>query len=214
MTGILGFSDLLNIPNLSDKKRQQYTSLIQSSGKQLLRIVEDILEISALGTKQVQVLEKELCLNDFLLEQFSIFHTKAKSQRIALYLKKGLSDADSIIYTDESKLNKIFSNLLENALKFTDKGFIEFGYVLKDDKIELYVKDTGLGVEEKNQKNIFNRFSQEEKGLSRNANGLGLGLSIVKENVELLGGEIWLESKKGEGSNFFISIPYNVVKLK
>jgi PAS domain S-box-containing protein len=214
MTGILGFSDLLNSPSLSEEKRKKYISFIQSSGKQLLRIVEDILEISALGTKQVNVLEKEFCLNDLLLEQFLIFQIKAKIKSLPLYLKKGLPDKESRIHSDESKINKILSNLLENALKFTDKGFVEFGYTLIEGKIEIYVKDTGFGVEEKNQEMIFNRFAQEDKGLERNVNGLGLGLSIVKENVELLGGEVRLESEKGKGSTFLITIPYKVAGLE
>lgn len=211
MNGILGFANILNEQDLSPEKRKHYTSIIQNSGNQLLRIIDDILEISKLETKQVKVVEKEICLNDLLLEHFSVFDIKAKENKIPLYFKKGLSDRKSTILTDSSKLKKVLSNLLENAVKYTQEGFIEFGYQQIDEFLELYVKDTGIGVKESMYEKIFDRFSQEEKDLSRNVGGLGLGLSIAKENAELLGGTIRVESKKGQGSTFFVKIPYKQV---
>ncbi|OQX96487.1 MAG: hypothetical protein B6I20_14360, partial [Bacteroidetes bacterium 4572_117] len=213
MNGILGFSKFLEKQNLTEIKRKQYINIIQNSGNQLIRIIDDILEISKLGTKQVKTIEKEICLNDLLLEHFSIFDIKAKENKTPLYLNKGLSDKESIVLTDETKLNKILSNFLENALKFTNDGFIEFGYNLVQTRrgvpqLEIYVKDTGIGIKPESQKTIFDRFSQEEKSLSLNVGGLGLGLSIAKENAELLGGDITLQSEKGKGSTFFIIIPY------
>ena len=214
MNGILGFSDFLNDKNLSAEKRRNYINIIQNSGNQLMRIIDDILEISKLGTKQVKTTEKEICLNDLLLEKFSIFDIKAKENKTPLYLKKGLSDIESTILTDDTKLNKIISNVLENALKFTNTGFIEFGYQLKNEELEIYVKDTGIGIKPDKQEIIFERFSQEEKELSKNVGGLGLGLSIAKENAELLGGKITLKSEKGKGSTFFVTIPYKPSKSK
>jgi signal transduction histidine kinase/CheY-like chemotaxis protein len=214
MNGIMGFSDLLIDTDLSEKKREQYIEVIRNSAKQLMRVIEDIMDISQLGTKQVKVMEKEVFLNDLLLELFLIFDIKAKEKEISLYLKEDLSDIESNIYLDDFKLNKILGNLLENALKFTKKGFIELGYTLKENKIELYVKDTGVGIKAENQREIFNRFSQEEKELFKNTGGLGLGLSIANENAKLIGGEIRLESEKGKGSCFFISIPYKPVRVE
>ncbi|MEA3452613.1 MAG: response regulator, partial [Bacteroidota bacterium] len=220
MNGILGFSNFLNNPELSNEKIKHYTSIIHSSGKQLMRIIDDILEISKLGTKQVKVYEKEICLNDLLLELFAIFDIKAKENKTPLYLNKELSNKNSIILTDETKLNKILSNLLENALKFTNEGFIEFGYTIVVNEIhefhllQLYVKDTGIGIKPESKKIIFERFSQEEKELSKNVGGLGLGLSIAKENAELLGGKITVQSEKGKGSTFFVTIPYKPVNYK
>lgn len=214
MNGIMGFSEFLNTPNLTDKKRKHYINIIKNSGNQLMRVIDDILEISTLETKQVKVIEKELCLNDLLLELFSIFDIKAKENKTPLYLKKGLSDQESIILTDETKLNKILSNLLENALKFTTEGFIELGYQYKDEALEIYVKDTGIGIIEEKHETIFLRFSQEEKSLERNIGGLGLGLSIAKENTELIGGTISLQSEKGKGSTFLITIPYKRANTK
>lgn len=211
MNGILGFSDLLNNTQLTDAKRKYFINIIQNSGKQLLHVIDDILEISRLGTKQVKVFEKEVCLNDLLFELFSVFDIKAKENKTPLYLKNGLSDKESTILTDTSKLNKILSNLLENALKFTNEGSVSFGYNLKNNFLEIFVKDTGIGIEKEKQEIIFERFSQEGKFFSRNIGGLGLGLSIAKENTELLGGNISVESDKGLGSIFQVSIPYKPV---
>ena len=211
MNGILGFSELLNNDNLSIEKRKYYINIIQNSGNQLLQVIDDILEISRLETKQVKLIENPVCLNDLLLELFSIFDLKAKENKIPLYIKNGLSDEESTILIDSSKLKKIISNLLENALKFTNKGHISFGYLLKDNFIEIYVKDTGVGIKSEKQEIIFERFSQEEREFSQNIGGLGLGLSIAKENSELLGGFISVESKKWEGSTFKVSIPYKPV---
>jgi len=213
MNGILGFSQLLNIPNLKDKDRKYYSDIILDSCNQLLSIVDDIIEISKLGTKQVDVINKEVSLNNLLSELYSAFDDKAKEKDISLILKNGLADGQSNIFTDEAKLYKILNNLLENALKYTDKGFVEFGYNIKktgNNKIvQLYVKDTGIGIEDEKQRKVFNRFSQAESELSRKYGGLGLGLSIAKENSALIGGEISIESEKGKGSTFFITIPFN-----
>ena len=211
MNGILGFSKLLDNKNLSSKKRKHFTSIIQNSGNQLMRIIDDILEISKLGTKQVEAVEKEICLNEMLFELFSVFDIKAKENNTPLYFKKGLSDIESTILTDETKLNKILSNLIENALKFTNTGFIEFGYQKRKTELEIYIKDTGIGINQEKQETIFERFSQAEKELSKNVGGLGLGLSIANENAELLGGKITLKSEKGKGSTFFVTIPYKPV---
>ena len=212
MNGILGFSELLKNENLSLVKRNYFVSIIQNSGKQLLQVIDDILEISRLGTKQVKVLETKVCLNDLLLELFSIFDLKAKENGVSLYVKNQLSDCESTIYTDKGKLQKILSNLIENAIKFTNKGNITFGYKLVNNTLEIFVKDTGIGIKPEKQEIIFERFSQEEKDLSRNVSGLGLGLAIAKENTELLKGEISVESIKWEGATFWVKIPYKPVE--
>ncbi len=214
LNGILGFSQILGNADNSEKKRKQYIEIIQSSGNQLLQIIDDILEISQLETKQVKISEKEICLNDLLLELFSIFDIKAKENKTPLYLKKGLPDKECRILTDDKKLYNILSILLKNALKFTNTGFIEFGYKLTHtsvNQLEIYVKDTGIGISPRSQEIIFKKFSQEEKSLSRNVGGLGLGLSIAKENTKLLGGKITLESEKGKGTTFYVTIPYKPV---
>lgn len=209
MNAILGFSDFLELKKNTPEKRQQYIKIIKSSGNQLLRIIDDILEISALETKHVQVVNKSFNLNNLLTELFTIFQPKAREKNIALYIKKGLTDHETNILSDESKLSKIFTNLIENAIKYTPNGFIEIGYKLVKNQLEFYVKDTGLGISKTRQGQIFERFSQGESEMSKKIGGLGLGLSIVKENIELLGGNIKLESDIGKGSTFHLSIPFN-----
>ncbi|NEW79224.1 MAG: response regulator, partial [Gelidibacter sp.] len=123
------------------------------------------------------------------------------------------SDKESTIFTDKNKLNKVLSNLLENALKFTNEGKVELGYQLKDKEIEIFVKDSGIGIKPEKQKMIFERFSQAEKELSKKVGGLGLGLSIAKENAELLDGKISVISDLGKGAAFFVTLPYKPANL-
>ena len=219
MNGILGFSKFLDKDNLSNKKRKYFVKIIQDSGHQLMRIIDDILEISKLGTKQEKITESKVCINNMFTDLLFVFETKAKEKGLNINLIKYLSDKKSTILTDEIKLSKIISNLLENALKFTNKGYIEIGCDLIQTRrnvsqLQIYVKDTGIGINQNKQETIFERFSQEEKELSRNVGGLGLGLSIAQENAKLLGGKITLKSKKGEGSIFFVTIPYKSANSK
>ncbi len=212
MNGIIGFSEMLNQPNISDDKKNYFSRIIQNSCRQLLKTIEDILEISTLETKQVKVHQEQFNLNGLLMELFSIFDLKSKERKIPIYIKKKLRDYESEIVLDRTKLSKILSNLIENALKFTNAGFVEIGYYFEDKNLILYVKDTGIGISEKSRDIIFERFSQEDKALSYKFGGLGLGLSISKENAQLLGGDIILESEKGKGSTFYVSIPCSPVK--
>jgi len=199
---------MLDNPGISDEKRKNFSKIVQNSSHQLLRIIDDILEISTLETKQQKLNETAFCLNELLMELFSIFNLQSKERNIPLYLKKAWHDDQSHIFSDKTKLNKILSNLLENALKFTSYGFIEFGYYLDKANLKLYVKDTGIGITPENRKIIFERFSQEDKEISSKHGGLGLGLSICKENAQILGGDITLESEKGKGSAFYLTIPH------
>ncbi len=208
MNGILGFSEFLTNPELTPERRQQYINIIINSSHQLLRIIDDILEISALGTKQVKAVEKKVCLNDLLFDLFIIFDLKAKERKVPLYIKKDLSDHESTIYTDATKLNKILSNLLENAIKFTTKGFIEINYRLVENNLEICVIDSGIGIAAEKQNIIFEKFAKEEEKMSQDYGGLGLGLAIAKENTELLGGHIEVKSQKDKGATFIVTIPY------
>ena len=211
MNGILGFAKFLSDPELTESKRKHYVSIIENSGNQLMRTMDDLLEISKLATKQVKAVESQVFLNNLLLELFTIFDVRAKQNEIPLYLRKGLSDAESTILTDEKKLYTILSNLLENALKFTTKGFVEFGYEKINSNLEIYVKDTGIGIKKERHASVFKRFAREAIELSENNDGLGLGLSIAKENTKLLGGKTSVKSIKGEGSTFIVTIPYKPI---
>lgn len=208
MNGIMGFSELLGEPGTSDDQLKYYTSIIKNSSKQLLRIIDDILEISILETKQQKLINTRFRLNDFIMELFSIFDLKAKDRKLPLYVNKGLSDEESSIVSDKNKLGKIVSNLLENAFKFTSEGSIELGYYKEKQNLVVYVKDTGIGISPENVERIFKRFSQENKGIAQSHGGLGLGLSIAKENAQLLGGDILVESEKGKGATFKVILPF------
>lgn len=209
LNGILGFSDLLSKPNLSTEKQNLYIDIIKNSGKLLLKTINDILEISQLETQQVFYSEKTICLNYLLLDLFTEFETKAKNKNLSFYLQKALSDYESIILTDEAKLKSIVKKLLENALKFTHSGFVEFGYtILKENEnyfIQIYVKDTGIGIKEEMYNAIFERFIQGEPDISLHSGGLGLGLTIAKEKTKILNAKIHLESSKNHGSTFYLT---------
>lgn len=214
MNGIIGFSNMLDKSGITVEKRRYYSKIVQNSSQQLLKIIDDILEISTLETKQETLKEEEFCLNDLLMELFSIFNLNSKQRNIPIYVKKAFQDEESYIISDKTKLNKILSNLIDNALKFTNEGFIELGYFIESDNLVLYVKDTGIGILQKNQEIIFERFSQESIEITEKHGGLGLGLSICRENAQLLGGDISLESVKGKGSTFNLNIPYKIAKSK
>ena len=225
LNGIMGFSQLLNISELSIDDRDNYIDIINDSGSQLLKIIDDIIEISRLGTKQVKVVENEVSLNNLITGLQADFIIKAKQKNIQFNIIKGLSDINSMVFTDKNKLNKIFSKLIDNALKFTNTGTVGLGYKLvhnanekQHKKILFYVNDTGIGIAADKKEIIFNRFSQESNALSRKYGGLGLGLSIAKENIELLGGKISFYSEtenlppnKKRGTVFFVEIPYKPV---
>jgi signal transduction histidine kinase len=208
LNGIMGFSNLLVKNNLTEEKKKFYSQIIVNNSKQLLNIIDDILEISRLETKQVTVFKNKISINSLVSDLFLIFEIRTKEKNLKFTLRKGLSDRKSFVYSDDVKLRRILNNLLSNAVKFTNFGFIEFGYQLVEENIEFYVKDSGVGILPENFETIFQRFSQEEKELSRKSGGLGLGLSIAKESAELLGGQIRFESEKGSGTTFFVSIPY------
>ncbi len=212
MNAIIGFSELLDSPDITREERKNYLSIMQNSGYQLLRIIEDILEISNLETQQESLKEKQFNLNDFMMELFCVFNLKHNDKDIEFTINNELDDGASYIITDRTRLNKVLSNLLENAFRYTMEGSIEMGYRISGETITFYVKDTGIGISKENQKVVFKRFSQEEKELSRKYGGLGLGLAISRENAKLLGGDITLESQKGKGSTFFVTIPYKAVQ--
>lgn len=208
MNGIVGFAEMLDYPNLTEERRKEYIDIIKTSSHQLLHIINDILEISALESHPGVLHEESVNFNNYLEQLASIYNYKAEECGISLILYKPLPDEDSYLFTDPIKLSKVLSNLIENAIKFTPKGYVELGYTVNDKLLEIYVKDTGIGISKESQEIIFDRFCQEDIDISRSQGGLGLGLSIAKAYARLLGGDITLNSQKGVGSTFFIIVPY------
>ncbi len=211
LNAISGFSGMLNKPELSEEKRKSFVSIIQNSSKQLVSIVTDILTISALETKQEKQSVDKVCINSIIVDLLAIFKQQSQNQNISLYAKQQLSDKQSEIYTDKTKITQILTNLLTNALKFTHEGFIEFGYNLRDSELEFYVKDSGIGIKPEFHEKIFERFRQADKSINKLYGGTGLGLAISKAFVELLGGKIWVQSELEKGSTFYFTIPYKPV---
>jgi PAS domain S-box-containing protein len=208
MNAIIGFSTLLNEPDTSEEERHQYIDIIFQSGSQLLSIINDIVDIANVESGQAKVNPSKINLNSRLTglnEQFGII---AKQNNIFINLKTTLPDEASIIITDSTKLIQILSNLINNAVKFTKNGQIDFGYVLKDKFLEFFVKDTGIGILPEYHSRIFDRFYQVDSAVSRQYSGTGLGLSICRGYVELLGGTIKVESEPGKGTTFVFTIPY------
>jgi PAS domain S-box-containing protein len=208
MNAIIGFSHIINSPDIVTEKRKQFTEIIIQSGSQLLSIIDDIISIATLEAGQTKININETNINSIvklLYEQFVII---AHKQNISIDYHTSLEDADAYIVTDETKLTEILSNLINNALKFTKEGSIKYGYTLKNNNLEFYVEDTGIGISPEMHDKIFNRFHQVESTISRQYGGSGLGLSISKAYIELLGGTMWLSSESNKGSTFYFSIPY------
>jgi PAS domain S-box-containing protein len=218
MNAIVGFTDFLTDPDVSDEERKEFIRIIKNSTNQLLSIVSNILTISILETKQEHVNIQPVNLNKLLHDLYLIFTAQAQLRNLSIDLKVYLPDNESEIYTDKTKLNQIISNLLNNAMKFTPSGTIEFGYTCANNDLIFYVKDSGLGISKDIQTRIFDRFFQSSTLTQSFNGGMGLGLAISKEFVDLLGGRIWVESEVNEGSTFYFSIQHqpvgNVVEKK
>jgi CheY-like chemotaxis protein/nitrogen-specific signal transduction histidine kinase len=214
MNAIIGFSGILNDPDISRQKADSYLEIITKSGYQLLSIIDDIVKIATIEAGQVRINKDSFNLNSVLKLQYGQFSDKAREKSINFNYVTGLPDHESEIITDKIKIEEILNNLIGNALKFTSKGSIEFGYQIKGGIIEFYVADTGIGIADSLHKEIFERFRQAEVNISREYGGSGLGLSISKSYVEILGGKIWLESRQGEGSVFYFTLPHVKVNLK
>jgi PAS domain S-box-containing protein len=210
MNAIIGFSALLNEPDYPETDRRQFIETIFQSGSQLLSIINDIVDIANIESGQVKLNIKEMKLNSSLRSLNEQFSYKEKTDSISINLDTGLPDDQASIMTDSTKLIQILSNLINNAIKFTKEGQIDFGYILKDGNLEFFVKDTGIGIPPEYHDRIFERFFQVDHLVSRKFGGTGLGLSICKAYVELLGGKIWFISQPGEGADFRFSVPYLV----
>jgi len=213
MSAIMGFSSFLKDPDLSDKKRDRFVDVINHSGERLMTIINDIIDISKIESNQLKVDLEEVNVVKTLQEIIEIqkeTNTLLTTKKIDLKLNLPSATKDIFIKTDETRFAQIFNNLINNASKFTEKGFIEVGFIFKNYKnteyLQFYVKDTGCGIPKNKFEEIFDRFSQA--GDKDFKTGNGLGLSICKGLMHKLGGEIWLKSKVGSGTTFYFTLPY------
>ncbi|SMO42951.1 PAS domain S-box-containing protein [Saccharicrinis carchari] len=208
MNGIIGFSELLSSKTINPAEREYYTSIIVKSGHQLLDIINDVLEISKIETGQININNTDVNINYLIDVLYSFFRRKAEDKNLQLNTFKASEQSAFYITTDEGKLRQILNNLLSNAIKFTKAGMVSFGYYFADDNcIVFYVEDEGIGIAKGEQIKIFDRFTQANAEIMNQHGGTGLGLPISKSLVELLGGEIWLESELNKGSKFCFSLP-------
>jgi CheY-like chemotaxis protein len=214
MNGIIGFSDMLMREELQEERRKFYTNIIVQSSKQLLGIVNDILDISKIETGQAETIETETNINQLLIDLFNFYKPLAWKKELGIFINTPLNNNESFIWVDYHKLKQVLENLLSNALKFTHKGHIRFGYRCSSSELIFYVEDTGIGIEKKYHEKIFEQFRQIELTSTREYGGNGLGLAISKAYVKLLNGKIWLISTKGSGAVFYFTIPYKPVLIE
>ena len=214
MNGILGFTDMLQDPEVTGEDQQKFIEIIKKSGDRMLTTINDLIDISKIETGQVELSLKEFNISDELNSQFHFFQAETEKKGINFTLTNTLPDNSDCITADLQKFNSILTNLIKNAIKFTDKGYINLGCIRKDDRIECFVKDSGIGIPENRQKAIFERFVQADINDKHAFEGSGLGLAISKAYAEIMGGELWVESEEGIGSTFYLSIPYQDSEAK
>lgn len=207
LNSIIGFADLLLDPFYKSNQHAEFAQLIKNNGNNLLSIINDILDLSKIETGHVSVIKQLFSVNQLIREIHQEYSFKAGEKGIELKIDYFDLKEEVFIESDEIKLRQVLINCLGNAFKFTEKGFICIGLQSKGKFVELYVKDTGIGIPAEFHEKVFERFRQVEKSNSRKYGGNGLGLSISKSLIELLGGTIWMESEVGKGSTFYIQIP-------
>ncbi|HAN17755.1 MAG: hypothetical protein A2X13_08375 [Bacteroidetes bacterium GWC2_33_15] len=214
MNSIVGFTNLLEIENLSKDSQQKYLQIIKSSSSQLLNLITDILDISKIEANQLDIhcsiVDLEKLMNELYTRyNYELAEYPEKNLKIEVNIRE---TTISKIICDQTRLNQVFSNLLNNAIKFTQNGKIEFGYSEYSDKLRFFVSDTGIGISDEFKKQIFSRFSREKISSDTLYGGTGLGLAISKGLVNLMGGEIYVESEKNAGSTFYFTLPVEPVK--
>ena len=241
MNAIIGFSNLLNDPLLTEKNRKQYCEIIKTSSDNLLNIISDILEISKIESGNISLKLEDININQFLIKLQKEYLLKNNNKLIDIKCMIDCSFNKIISNTDDNRLKQVMVNLINNALKFTKQGVVEFGYTLESEELrgktwqslqtseskeanedmlyfkdmaclQFYVKDTGIGIAEENKEMIFERFKQVEYTNTRSYGGNGLGLAISKKIVEAMGGRIWFESQLGKGSTFYFTLPIKQAK--
>lgn len=221
MNAIIGFSQLLSDYQLAQDEREHYISLIQNSGNDLLNLIDDIIDISKIEAGQLKVFKSQYFLDNILSDIYDSYNEfiKTKKDKTGLKLKYNKPDRGEkvVIHTDIDRFKQIIRNLISNAIKFTDFGLVEFGFTTDIDKknpqIQFYVKDTGIGIPKDKLEIIFESFRQANVSDTKIYGGTGLGLTITKKMVEILGGRIWVKSTPGQGSTFYFTIPYNPVNI-
>ena len=212
MNHILGFTDIMTSKQIEEDDRQEYAALIKQSGSNLLQLINNIIDLSKIESRQITLRKEDTSINNILSVLYEKFYSHKNSNNkahIILKVQKALNDEDSVIYTDPHRLEQLLSSIIDNAIKFTNEGSVEYGYHLKDDSmIEFFVKDTGIGIPKSSIDDIFQSFRQIDGSDTRQYGGTGLGLTISNRLAEILGGEISVESEENVGTCFYVKLPY------
>jgi len=211
MNAIMGFSELLVTPGFDEDERRSFASMVKANGDTLLTLLNDIIDISMiesgqlkLNCRDVELYELVQSINDTFSNSLQLHEKRGK---VKLILKVADDSKSVVIRTDSHRLMQILNNLVGNALKFTTEGFVEFGYDVQDDNVSFFVRDTGIGIGETELENIFKRFYKMQNGKTNFYPGNGLGLTITKNLVEALNGNIRVESELGKGTVFRFTVP-------
>lgn len=213
MNGITGFIDLLESDDIPDKQKKHYHDTIRASSHKLLGIVSDIMDISKIEAGQLEIFQSAVNLEKLFDEMYREY-LPVMPGNVKFRMEKGELKKGQDILTDQSKIRKVFDNLISNAVKFTSEGDIRISYKQAGDNIEFSVEDTGEGIEPVLHDAVFENFRQADTRPARRRGGTGLGLSICRAYINKMGGSIWLESEKGKGSTFYFTLPYRAVEDK
>ena len=219
MNAIMGFASLLSLADISEEEREKYINRINNNSRFLLRLIDDILDMSRIQANQMSIVKKKFSVDQMLQDIYSKITTEHKEleiKNIKIEFIKNIDDKDYIVYSDPIRFRQIFLNLLRNATKYTEKGYIRFGYKPLFDSdydsepstLQFYVEDTGIGIPSEKSNFIFEWFNKIEDDPSKLYRGAGLGLYISKELLRMMGGKIWFNSKVKEGSTFYFTLPY------
>jgi PAS domain S-box-containing protein len=210
LNSVVGFANLLLADNLTQEVREDYVEHINYNSEKLLQIIGDIIDLSRLESSQIEISYEETSLSSIINEIIEDAKQviKRNEKPIMLNVNNQFADNGDLIFTDRIWLKRVLNHLMDNAVKFTLDGSIEFSYMRENDKIFFKIKDTGIGINKENLGRIFEEFRQEVDGHHRPFEGLGIGLTLAKEVVERMGGRIFVQSEKGIGSEFSFSIPY------
>ena len=210
LNSVVGFSNLLLTNNLPNEIKEEYIEHINHNSEKLLQIIGDIIDLSRLESSQIEITYEEASLssivNEIIEESRQII--KRNEKPIILNVKNHFENIGDLIFTDRIWLKRVLNHLMDNAVKFTLEGSVEFSYMLENQSIVFKIRDTGIGINKENLGHIFEEFRQEFDGHHRPFEGLGIGLTLAKEVIERMGGKIFVQSEKGVGSEFSFSIPY------
>jgi|GEM_PF-1915517 len=209
MNGIMGFAGLLEKDLPEGEKAKGYVNMIRRSGNRMLELINNLIDIAMIESGETKVHKHETALNSLMDSLYALYVPHAHNKGLKIYYEKGLDEPGDKLTTDGDKLKQVLGNLINNAVKYTNKGDIVFGYKKEKEVLHFYVGDTGIGISVELQEKIFERFRQAELGVTREYEGAGLGLSISRAYVEMLGGEMWVVSTPGHGSVFHFTLPFH-----